>query len=311
MSLFDLDFWVGVGVIAGIYGIFALGLQLNVGFTGLLNLGQAGFMCVGAYAMGMLVVDAGWPLALAFPAAIVVAVAAGVLVGLPSLRLRADYFGIVTIAFSEIVRYVFQNAAFAGGNQGVIGYDAEWRAFQAWASERLATIGLGDAVQVPLLIAVWAALFLCLAVLKALEFSPWGRVLKAIREDEDAAAALGKNVFAFKLQSLGIAAGLATIAGFFLAMNVTYLYPSEFDPSFTFFGYAVLILGGFASYVGVVVGAVLLCALTEGLRFLDLPLSAGQAGSLRFIIVGLILIGLSRFRPQGLLGAKAEMQLRA
>ena len=199
MSFLDLDFWVGVGVVAGIYGIFALGLQLNVGFTGLLNLGQAGFMCVGAYAMAMLVVDAGWPLALSFAGAIVVAVAVGVLVGLPSLRLRADYFGIVTIAFSEIVRYVFQNAAFAGGNQGVIGYDAEWRAFQAWASERLVTIGLGEVTQVPLLIAVWAVLLLCLAALKALEVSPWGRVLKAIREDEDAAAALGKNVFAFKL----------------------------------------------------------------------------------------------------------------
>jgi branched-chain amino acid transport system permease protein len=311
MSFFDLDFWVGVGVVAGIYGIFTLGLQLNVGFTGLINLGQAGFMCVGAYATSMLVVDAGWPLALAFPAAIVVAIAAGALVGLPSLRLRADYFGIVTIAFSEIVRYVFQNAAFAGGNQGVIGYDAEWRTFQSWTSERLAAIGLGQAAQVPLLIAVWTALLLCLAVLKALELSPWGRVLRAIREDEDAAAALGKNVFAFKLQSLGIAAALATIAGFFLAMNVTYLYPSEFDPSFTFFGYAVLILGGFASYGGVVLGAILLCSLTEGLRFLDLPLSAGQAGSLRFIIVGLILIGLSMFRPQGLLGDKAEMRLRA
>jgi branched-chain amino acid transport system permease protein len=311
VSMFDLDFWVGVGVIAGIYGIFALGLQLNVGFTGLLNLGQAGFMCVGAYAMGILVVDADWPLAPAFAAAIVVSVAAGVFVGLPSLRLRADYFGIVTIAFSEIVRYVFQNAAFAGGNQGVIGYDAEWRAFQAWASQGLATIGLGEATQMPLLIAVWAALLLCLLVLKTLQVSPWGRVLKAIREDEDAAAALGKNVFAFKLQSLGIAAALATIAGFFLAMNVTYLYPSEFDPSFTFFGYAVLILGGFASYGGVVVGAVLLSALTEGLRFLDLPLSAGQAGSLRFIIVGLVLIGVSMFRPQGLLGSKAEMQLRS
>jgi branched-chain amino acid transport system permease protein len=312
MSLFDLDFWVGVGVIAGIYGIFALGLQLNVGFTGLLNLGQAGFMIAGpaliSYRIdqGVSKGDVDSP-----PAAIVVAVAAGVLVGLPSLRLRADYFGIVTIAFSEIVRYVFQNSAFAGGNQGVIGYDAEWRAFQVWASERLATIGLGEAGQVPLLFAVWAALILCLAALKALQLSPWGRVLKAIREDEDAAAALGKNVFAFKLQSLGIAAALATIAGFFLAMNVTYLYPSEFDPSFTFFGYAVLILGGFASYGGVVVGAVLLCALTEGLRFLDLPLSAGQAGSLRFIIVGLILICLSMFRPQGLLGSKAEMQLRA
>jgi len=311
MSIFNVDFWIGVGVVSGIYGIFTLGLQLNVGFTGLINLGQVGFMSVGAYAMGMLVVDAGWPLALAFPAAILISIATGVLVGLPTLRLRADYFGIVTIAFSEIVRYVFQNAAFAGGNQGILGYDADWRVFQAWASGRLAAIGLGEVAQLPLLVAVWASLLLCLAALMALQSSPWGRVLKAIREDEDAAAALGKNVFAFKLQSLGLAAALATVAGFFLAMNVTYLYPSEFDPSFTFFGYAVLILGGFASYGGVVVGAVLLCALTEGLRFLELPLSSGQSGSLRFIIVGLILIGLSMFRPQGLFGGKAEMQLRA
>jgi branched-chain amino acid transport system permease protein len=162
-----------------------------------------------------------------------------------------------------------------------------------------------------LLVAVWATVLLCLAALKVVQRSPWGRVLRAIREDEDAAAALGKNVFAFKLQSLGISAALAAIAGFFLALNVTYLYPSEFDPSFTFFGYAALILGGFASYWGVVAGALVLCALTEGLRFLDLSLSSSQSGSLRFIIVGLILIILTMFRPQGLLGSRAEMQLRA
>jgi branched-chain amino acid transport system permease protein len=311
MTFLDLDFWIGVGVIAGIYGLFVLGLQLNVGFTGLINLGQTGFMAIGAYAMGMLVVDAGWPMALAFPAAVGVAVAAGVLVGLPSLRLRADYFGIVTIAFSEIVRYVLQNASFAGGNQGVIGYDAEWRAFQSWVSPHLKPLGLGGATQAPLLIAVWTTLLLCLCGLKGLQKSPWGRTLKAIREDEDAAAALGKNVFAFKLQSLGLAAALAAIAGLFLALNVTYLYPSEFDPSFTFFGYAALLLGGFASYGGVALGAVALCVLTEGLRFLDLPLSSGQVGSLRMILVGIVLVGLSLYRPEGLLGNRSEMQLRA
>jgi branched-chain amino acid transport system permease protein len=311
MTFLDLDFWIGVGVIAGIYGLFALGLQLNVGFTGLINLGQAGFMAVGAYAMGMLVVDAGWPMAVAFPAAVSVAVAAGVLVGLPSLRLRADYFGIVTIAFSEIVRYVLQNAAFAGGNQGVIGYDAEWRAFQSWVSPYLKPIGLAGSTQAPLLLAVWATLALCLFGLIALQASPWGRALKAIREDEDAAAALGKNVFVFKLQSLGLAAALAAVAGFFLALNVTYLYPSEFDPTFTFFGYAALILGGFASYAGAALGAVVLCALTEGLRFLDLPLASGQVGSLRMILVGLILVGLSLYRPEGLIGNRAEMRLRS
>lgn len=311
MSFLDADFWVGAGVTTGVYAIFALGLQLNVGFTGLINLGQAGLMAIGAYAMGMLVVDAGWPLVFALPGAILVAIAAGVLVGLPTLRLRTDYFGIVTIAFSEIVRYTLQNAAFAGGNQGVLGYDGEWRGFEAWALSKLAPIGLGGTTQLPLLLCVWTTLLICLAALKVLQRNAWGRVLEAIREDEDAAAALGKNVFAFKLQSLGIAVALAAIAGFFLALNVTYLYPSEFDPSFTFFGYAALILGGFASYWGVVAGALLLCAPTEGLRFLDLPLSSSQSGSLRFIIVGLILVILGMFRPQGLLGSKAEMQLRS
>jgi len=306
----SIDFWLGVGVIAGVYAIFVLGLQVNVGFTGLLNLGQAGFMSIGAYAMGMLVVDAGWSIWAAMPAAILIAVIAGLLVGLPSLRLRADYFAIATIAFAEIVRYTFQNAAFAGGNQGIIGYDREWRAIANWLLHRLASVGLGGDTQLPLFIAVWICFGLCLAILKLLQTSPWGRVLRAIREDEVAAAALGKNILAYKLQSLAIAAALAAVAGFFLALNVTYLYPSEFDPTFTFLGYAVLVLGGFASYEGVALGAVLLWSIMEGLRFLDLPLSAGQLGSLRFVLIGLILIVLSMLRPQGLLGRKAEMQLR-
>jgi branched-chain amino acid transport system permease protein len=117
-------------------------------------------------------------------------------------------------------------------------------------------------------------------------------------------------VLAYKLQSLAIAAALAAIAGFFLALNVTYLYPSEFDPTITFLGYAVLVLGGYASYGGVALGAILMLSVMEGLRFLHLPLSDGQQGSLRFVLIGLALILLSMLRPQGLLGRKAEMQLR-
>ena len=306
----SLDFWLGVGVTAGIYGIFVLGLQINVGFTGLINLGQAGFMSIGAYAMGMLVTDAGWSIWTAMPVAIVIAIAAGLLVGLPSLRLRADYFAIATIAFAEIARYIFQNADFAGGNQGIIGYDQEWRDISDWLLDRLTPLGLGDLTQLPLFLAIWIVFALCLILLKLLQASPWGRVLKAIREDEDAVAALGKNVFAYKLQSLAFAAALAAIAGFFLSFNVTYLYPSEFDPTFTFLGYAALVLGGYASYGGVALGTVLLWSVMEGLRFLQLPLSTGQIGALRFVIIGLILILASMLRPQGLLGRKAEMQLR-
>jgi branched-chain amino acid transport system permease protein len=305
----SLDFWLGVTVIAGIYAIFVLGLQINVGFTGILNLGQAGFMSIGAYAMGMLVTDAGWSIWIAMPAATVIAVLAGIAVGLASLRLRADYFAIATIAFAEIVRYTFQNASFAGGNQGIIGYDQEWRAFADWLLDRLAVAGLGNATQLPLFLAVWITFGICLMALRRLQRTPWGRVLRAIRDDEAAAAALGKNVLAYKLQSLAIAAALAAIAGFFLALNVTYLYPSEFDPTFTFLGYAALVLGGFASYGGVAVGTVLLWSVMEGLRFLPLPLSSGQLGALRFTLIGLVLILASMLRPQGLLGRKAEMRL--
>jgi ABC-type branched-subunit amino acid transport system permease subunit len=305
----SLDFWLGVAVIAGIYGIFVLGLQINVGFTGLLNLGQAGFMSIGAYGMGMLVTNAGWSIWTAMPAAVGLAVIAGILVGLPALRLRADYFAIATIAFAEIVRYTLQNASFAGGNQGIIGYDQEWRDLSDWLLDRLTFIGLGGETQLPLCLAVWFTFGICLVLLQILQSTPWGRVLRAIREDEEAAAALGKNVLAFKLQSLAIAAALAAIAGFFLAFNVTYLYPSEFDPTFTFLGYAALVLGGFASYGGVALGTVVLWSLMEGLRFLHLPLSTGQLGALRFVLVGLTLILASMFRPQGLLGRKIEMQL--
>ena len=131
-----------------------------------------------------------------------------------------------------------------------------------------------------------------------------------MREDEDAVAALGKNVLAYKLQSLAIGAALAAIAGMFLALNVTYLYPGEFDPTVTFFAYSVLILGGFASYWGIVPGTLLFWTVMEGLRFINLPLSTNQLGSLRLVLVGLILVVLMMLRPQGLLGRKAEMQSR-
>jgi branched-chain amino acid transport system permease protein len=305
----SLDFWIGVAVIAGIYGIAALGLQLNAGFTGLLNFGQAGFMAIGAYSMSLLVVEQGWPLPAAIPVSIAASVVAALLVGIPSLRLRSDYFAIATIAFAEIVRYVFQNAEFAGGNQGMLGYDQEWRTFAGWLSGTLAPFGMGY-TQLPLLLAIWVFFALALLALNRLEHTPWGRILKGVREDEDAVAALGKNVLAYKLQSLAIGAALGAISGIFLALNVTYLYPGEFDPTVTFFAYSVLILGGFASYWGIIFGTLLFWTIMEGLRFINLPLSTNQLGSLRLLLVGLILVVLMMIRPEGLLGRKAEMQSR-
>jgi branched-chain amino acid transport system permease protein len=300
-----------VGVIAGVYGIFTLGLQLNAGFTGIINFGQAGFMAVGAYSMGMLVVKVGWSFWAALPVATLAAMVMGVVIGLPSLRLRAEYFAITTLAFAEMIRFTAQNARdLTGGNQGLFGFDGSWNTASVWIQDRLDTIGLGSYFQLPLLLVTWVAFGLLLFLLTRLQRRPWGRVLRAVREDEDAAAALGKNPFSYKLQSLALASALGAIAGYFLALNLTIVYPTEFDPLFTVIAYAILVLGGLASYAGVMLGAVLLWILLEALRFLDLPLASDKVASLRFIIVGLVLILLMGLRPQGLLGKRQEMVLR-
>ena len=305
------DFWIGVGVLTATYGIFALGLQLNIGTTGITNFGQAGFMAIGAYTMGILVVREGWSWWWAMPAGILAAMLAAILVGLPSLRLRADYFAITTLAFSEIVRYLTDNTrSLTNGSQGLLGYSTEWYTL----SVRIAAWLNGHGIHVksflfPLLLVSWGLLIVLAILVALLVRTPWGRVLRAIREDEDAARALGKNTLAYKLQSLALSAALAAIAGFVLALNLTLLVPDEFDPVFTIFGVVIVILGGLGSYLGVVVGSVILMTLLEGTRYIDLPLSADKIAAIRYIIVGLVLILLMAFRPQGIFGKKQEMLL--
>ena len=305
------DFWIGVGVLAATYGIFSLGLQLNVGTTGITNFGQAGFMAIGAYTMGILVVKDGWSWWWAMPAAIAASMVAAILVGLPSLRLRADYFAITTLAFSEIVRYLTDNTrSLTNGSQGLLGYSGGWVTlsvrFGGWLNDHGVHV---TNFLFPLLLVSWALLIALALLVAAVVHTPWGRVLRAIREDEDAARALGKNTLAYKLQSLALSAALAAIAGFVLALNLTLLVPDEFDPVFTIFGFVIVILGGLGSYVGVLVGSVILMTLLEGTRYVDLPLSADKVAAIRFIIVGLVLILLMAFRPQGIFGKKQEMLL--
>ena len=306
------DFWINVGVLATTYGVFALGIQLNVGTTGIMNFGQAGFMAVGSYAMGILVVKSGLSFWLALVLGIPVAIAAALLVGLPSLRLRADYFAISTLAFSEIVRIVADNwDGLTGGNLGLFGYGDSWTEASVRIDGWLERIGIAPRFLLPLLL-VNLAILLVLTVLVALMVrSPWGRVLRAIREDEDAARALGKNTFVYKLQSLSIAAALAAIAGYMLAINISILSPANFDPVLTAYAYVIVILGGLGSYFGVVVGSFFLIFVLEATRYIELPLSDARIAALRFMIVGLVLMLLVVFRPQGLFGKRQELTLRA
>ena len=306
------DFWINVGVLATTYGIFALGIQLNVGTTGIVNFGQAGFMAVGSYAMGILVVrydvSFWWAMLLGIP----VAIAAALLVGLPSLRLRYDYFAISTLAFSEIVRYLADNwDGLTGGNLGLFGYTDTWTDASARIDSWLEKIGIGQRFLLPLLVVNLALLLLLTALVALLVRSPWGRVLNAIREDEDAARALGKNTFAYKLQSLSVAAALAAIAGYMLAINISILSPQNFDPILTAYGFVIVILGGLGSYLGVIVGSFFLIFMLEATRYVDLPLSDARVAAVRFMIVGAVLMALVVFRPQGLFGKSEELALRA
>ena len=248
----DFGFWTSVGILAGTYVLFTLGLQLNVGYTGIVNFGQAGFMAIGAYAMGVLVVKAHWSFWLALPTAVLIAIGFGLLVGLPSLRLRADYFAIATIAAAEIVRITALNLRdVTGGNQGLFGFDESWNSLSDQIDELARSLGWSDPEQLfPLFLVVWVTALIATVLLHFATKSPWGRVLRAVREDEDAARALGKNTLAYKLQSLAIAATLGALAGFFVAINLNFLTPEAFLPAFTFIGFAVLVLGGLAQLLG-------------------------------------------------------------
>jgi branched-chain amino acid transport system permease protein len=312
-------FWAFVGVVAGIYTILALGLQVQFGFGGLLNFGQVGFMAIGAYAMAILVVKEGWSTWLAAPLAVVAAAVAGLLVGLPTLRLRADYFAIVTIAFSEIVRYVATNeTTLTGGSQGTIAlgpigtatqYNGQWSRFQAHVRHALG-LSSSDAT---MLVIVWAVALVLLTLTWLALRTPWGRVLRAIRDDEDAAASLGKNVFAYKLQALALGAALAGVAGLFYAWEFSFFSPDDFQPLLTFFAWMILLLGGLGRVWAVPVGSLVFGFIFAGTRFLDFApftwFGSDERAYLRLIIIGLIIVLLVMLRPQGLLGNRREMVL--
>jgi ABC-type branched-subunit amino acid transport system permease subunit len=323
-TIASLQFWAFVGVIAGIYTILALGLQVQFGYTGLLNFGHAAFMAVGAYTMAILVVKTGWPLWGASLAAIATAMVVGLLLGLPTLRLRTDYLAITTIAFAEIVRYVAINEqSLTGGPVGTIAlagpgeaasYNRDWLEFQGRVQEALEPLlGENATKDVTMLVIVWTVALVLLVAVEAMVRTPWGRVLKSIREDEDAVSALGKNVFAFKLQAMAVGAALAAIAGLFFAFQFSFFSPGDFDPLVTFFAYTIVILGGTARTWAVPVGALVFAFVFAGTRFFDFApfslLDSAERAYVRLIVIGLVLIGLVLFRPQGLLGKREEMVL--
>ncbi|HHU09500.1 MAG TPA: branched-chain amino acid ABC transporter permease [Intrasporangiaceae bacterium] len=300
------------------YALAATGLAVHFGFAGLLNFGVAGFMALGAYGYAMSILIFGWPWWVGILVGIIASAIFAVILGIPTLRLRADYLAIVTIAAAEIVRLLFQTNTFGkhtGAARGLAGYHNSFRAANPFPEGNYG-FGPWSYNETQLWVRVFGVilLVLCILVVWALMRSPWGRVLKGIREDEDAVRSLGKNVFAYKMQALIIGGTMGALAGVVLALPSAVI-PASYTPPLTFFIWTILLLGGAATVFGPAVGALIFWTL---MAFLDLvlpalatagylPMTSIQAGQIRYILLGLALMALVIYRPQGIFGNKEEM----
>lgn len=272
-----------------IYAILALSLNLLVGYTGLPSLCHAAFFGVGAYIAALLVSEMSLPFFLSIPIGIIGTIVLSFLISFPSLRLRGDHFVLASLGFQTIVFSVLYNwVEVTHGPFGIAGIP----------SPRLYNWSLDTPFKY-LLFSASAAL-LTAVLLYWLGHSPFGRVLKAIREDELAAASLGKNVHLFKVSAFAIGAGFAALAGAIFAGYLRYIDPTGFGLTESVFILSLIIVGGSGNILGPLVGTFLLLLLPEVLRFLGVPESV--APNLRLVIYSLLIILIMRFRPQGLAG---------
>jgi len=276
-------------VMINIYSILALSLNLVAGYGGLLSLCHAAFYGVGAYATTLLMMKAGWGFFPALFAAVLLTTLLSLIVAVPSLRLKGDYFVLATLGFQIIIFVILYNwVSLTRGPYGIPGIPIP----------QLAGITVNSVFRYFLFSGVLAGL--CGWLLWMLKASPFGRVLKAVREDEIAAAALGKNVPLLKVTAFALAAAFAAVPGALFAGYMRYIDTTSFTLMESVFILSVIIIGGAGNFIGPVVGAVFMVLLPEALRFLHIP--DAVAANMRQIIYGLLLIVLMRYRPQGLLG---------
>jgi len=301
------------------YALAALGLAIHFGFTGLLNFGQAGFMALGAYGYAIATLTFGAPVWAAILTGILAAIVFALILGIPTLRLRADYLAIVTIAAAEIVRLLFTTNTFVevtGSANGLQGYKGPFEALNPIPPGQY---GFGPWVYNEydwwVRIFGWTLVALAAFITWRLFKSPWGRVIKGIREDEDAVRALGKNVYFYKMQSLVIGGVFGALAGMIFILPRA-VVPSNYQTSLTFFIYAILLLGGAATVFGPIIGSVIFWVLLSFFSgFIARAVEVGwlpfltniQAGQLRFILVGVAIMLIVIFRPQGIFGNKKEL----
>ncbi|WP_436927867.1 branched-chain amino acid ABC transporter permease [Halosimplex amylolyticum] len=334
--------------IAGMYALLSFGLNAQWGFTGLINFSVAAFFGVGAYGAALMTADSS-PIAGGFNplvgllVALVFAAVLAILIGIPTLRLRADYLAIASLGLAEVVRTIVKNEGqWTNGTAGVRGIPGFFEGWPILATFPEAmpgleiivspgwrtTIGLpfvdfGLEFVVPsstLLLGTsfWQALLnvalvltfvgVSYALLRRVHRSPWGRVLRTIRSDEDLARALGKHTYSFKMQSFVLGSLIMALAGVFYAHLNLFVGPGELDPVTTFYVWVAVILGGSGSNRGALFGGFVIVAIREGTRFLNefgwIPFDVAP---LRLLLIGALIVAIMRFRPEGVLPPQREL----
>ena len=314
--------YFSVSAYAASYCLIASGLNVHVGYTGLLNFGQAGFAAVGAYAFAVPIANYGWHWYFALPFALLCSVLLALLLGLPTLRLRADYLAIVTIAASEIVRYVVNSTRFTwltGGSNGKKGWTTFFEDLNPFPNDKVYHLGKQpiDGYHLFMMLVAWGLVAVFALLIWALMRSPWGRVLKSIREDENAARALGKNVLWFKMQSLILGGVIGSIGGLMISAQTRSAQPGQYATTLTFFAFTVVVLGGVGRVKGPIVGTLIFFfviqfidnILSEATRLGRVPewlVTPNNFGQVKNIVSGAALALLVVFRPQGIFGDRRE-----
>jgi len=277
------DFMIHTFIIVGIFALLALSLNLQYGLTGLLNFGQIGFFAAGAF-MVAIAHRHGWPVWVGLILAPVAGALMGALMSAPVRRLKQEYWALLTLGVSEIFLAVMDNETWIAG--GVVG-----------------TRGIPKVVpnEATLLLIIWCLLVIVMAAFERMQRSQFGRVLRAIREDETLAATFGRDVFSYQARVMVIGGFVAGMAGALYAHYISYIDTAPFELTETFFIWTMLIIGGVGNNYGVVFGAVLLQALFVGTRFFPdfLPLSSETFALLRSMIVGGALVAFIVLRPSG------------
>jgi branched-chain amino acid transport system permease protein len=288
-----VNYVIAMGVSACLYALMALGLNVIWGLAGMVNLGLVGFFAVGAYVTALCTGTLGVPIAVGIALGALAASLVGAVVSLVTVRLRGDYLAIVTLGFAEAIRVVASNAIWlTNGTDGISGIPGPWRGAVRPETFNLLYLGV-----------VGAIVTLGYVLAERLRASPFGRVLRAIRDDEQVASVAGKHVTTFKVRAFAIGAAALGLAGALYAHYTSFIAPDIFVPLLTLYVKLALLTGGVGTNRGAIVGAFAIVFLLESTRFV-IPLvpflSAVQGAALRELLIAGLLIVMLRWRPAGL-----------